>query len=236
MGLTTMNFKIIFEDENILVVDKPAGISVYSEDEKEEGLIKKLSEEKPDLKNVGTEPRYGIIHRLDKDTSGVLLVAKNNQSLEWFQKQFKENKPSKKYTALVIGRIDESEGKIETLIGRSKKDFRKQKVYFPGEPEAKGKREAITEYKILKSFDDYTLIEVYPKTGRMHQIRVHLSYVHHPIVGDDKYGQKNQICPEKLKRQFLHASNLTVLMQDGSKKTFESELPEDLKIVLEKVK
>jgi len=231
-----MVFKIIFEDENILVVDKPAGISVYSEDEKEKSLIEELSTEQPILKNVGIAPRYGIIHRLDKDTSGVLLVAKNNKGLEWFQKQFKENESQKKYIALVIGRLDENEGKIETLIGRSKKDFRKQKVYFPGEPEAKGKREAITEYKILKRFYDYTLIEIYPKTGRMHQIRVHLSYIHHPIAGDTKYGQKDQSCPPDLKRQFLHASNLTVSMQNGFKKTFESELPEDLKIVLEKIK
>lgn len=231
-----MIFKIIFEDENILVVDKPAGISVYSEDKKEKGLIEELSKERPELKNVGIDPRYGIVHRLDKDTSGILLVAKNNQSLEWFQKQFKENESRKKYIALVIGIIDENEGKIETLIGRSKKDFRKQKVYFLGEPDAKGKRDAKTEYKTLKRFNDYTLIEVYPKTGRMHQIRVHLSHIHHPIAGDNKYGQKNQLCPPDLKRHFLHANNLTILMQDGFKKTFESELPEDLKIVLEKIK
>lgn len=230
-----MNFKILFEDENILVVDKPAGISVYSKSPEEENLIGELIKEKPYLKDVSVPPRYGVVHRLDKDTSGVLLIAKNNQSLEWLQNQFKENLASKKYIALLAGQVKENEGKIETLIGRSKKDFRKQKVYFKGEPEAKGKREAITEYKTLKRFRDYTLIEVYPKTGRMHQIRVHCAFMHHPVIGDKKYGEKNQLSPENLNRQFLHSNLLKIKLEDNSEKIFESELPEDLKKILEKL-
>lgn len=236
-----MAFKILFENANLLVVDKPAGISIYPEEIISSGknqigkitLIEELIKSYPELENVGERPRYGIVHRLDKETSGVLLVAKNNQSLDWLQNQFKENRVSKKYIALITGIIEESEGKVETLIGRSKKDFRKQKVYFEGEPEAKGKREAITEYKVLKRFKDYTLIEVRPKTGRMHQIRVHMAYLHHPIAGDKKYGAKDQLCPDGLTRQFLHSNSLEIEMQDGSKKIFGSELPDDLKKIVE---
>ncbi len=201
-----MEFNILYEDDNVLVIDKPAGI------------------------NSDDFPKR--VHRLDKDTSGILLIAKNNKTLDFLQKQFREQKVIKKYLALVIGNLKTNQGKIETLIGRSPKNRERQKVYLPYEPGAKGKRKAITEYKVLQKFKDYTLIEVGPKTGRKHQIRTHFSYLGHPIAGDKMYGFKNQPCPKNLKRQFLHASYLKIRLPEGQKKEFKSDLPEDLKEVL----
>jgi len=229
--------KIIYEDENVLVIDKPAGVIVFSEGNPPTGgertLIELLLEKFSYLKDVGNSPRYGIVHRLDKDTSGILLVAKNDKSLEFLQKQFKDRKVLKKYNALVIGNLKQSQGKIEALIGRAQKDKRKQKVYLPREPKTGGKRRAITEYKTLKNFKNYALIEATPKTGRKHQIRCHLAYLGHPIAGDKLYGFKNQPCPKDLKRQFLHASYLKIKLPDGKIKEFKSELLKDLKKSLE---
>ncbi|NCQ56186.1 RluA family pseudouridine synthase [Candidatus Parcubacteria bacterium] len=216
------NFKIIYEDEDLSVIDKPAGLVVDNIERR--------------------------VHRLDKDTSGILLVAKNDKALEFLQKQFKERKVKKKYLALVIGHLKTEEGVgdeakassspfaaarvIETLIGRSPGDRRKQKVYLPGEPNSQGKRQAVTEYKVLQRFENYDLIEVEPRTGRKHQIRTHLAYLGHPIAGDKLYGFKGQICPEGLKRHFLHASYLKIKLPDGETKEFKSELPDDLKLCL----
>jgi len=202
--------KIIYEDDNLLVIDKPAGV-------------------------VADEiPRR--IHRLDKDTSGILLVAKNDKALEFLQKQFKEREVKKKYLALVAGNLKKEEGVIETLIGRSPGDRRKQKVYLPSEPNAQEKRKAVTEYKVLQRFENYTLIKVEPKTGRKHQIRTHLAYLGHPVAGDKLYGFKNQPRPEGLKRQFLHASYLKVKLPNGKTKEFKSELPNELKLCLQNLK
>jgi len=212
--------KIIYENDDVLVVDKPAGIvtsDLYS-----------------DLKKV---------HRLDKDTSGVLLVAKNEKALNFLQKQFKDREVEKKYLALIVGKLKNNQGVIETLVGRTPKDRKKQKVYLPFAPGAEGKRKAITGYKVRERFKDftgahkalctrYTLVEVSPKTGRKHQIRCHFSYLGHPIAGDKMYGFRNQPCPKGLNRQFLHASYLKIKLPDGKTKEFKSELPEDLKIIL----
>ena len=221
-----MEFKILYEDEDVLVIDKPAGIVA------------------DDI------PRR--VHRLDKDTSGVLLIAKNDKALEFLQKQFEDREVEKKYSALVVGNIknqggvgDEAKASsspfaaarvIETLLGRSPKDRRKQKVYLPGEPDSQGKREAVTKYKVLRRFKDYDLIEVEPQTGRKHQIRTHLAYLGHPVVGDKLYGFKGQICPKNLKRQFLHANYLKITLPNGSKKEFKSELPNELKLCLQNLK
>jgi len=204
------NFKIIYEDEDLSVIDKPAGLVVDNIERR--------------------------VHRLDKDTSGILLVAKNDKALEFLQKQFKEREVKKKYLALVAGNLKKEEGVIETLIGRSPGDRRKQKVYLPGEPNAQEKRKAVTEYKVLQRFENYTLIKVEPKTGRKHQIRTHLAYLGHPIAGDKLYGFKNQPRPERLKRQFLHASYLKVKLPNGKTKEFKSELPNELKLCLQNLK
>lgn len=221
--------KVIYQDKDLLVVDKPAKIDVL-------GLTQLLLKEYPELKKVGQAPRYGIIHRLDKDTSGVLLIAKTEKGLIFFQKRFKFKKVEKEYLALVINRVEKDKGLIETLIGRSKKDGKKQKVYLETEPGSKGKRKAITGYKVAKRFKQYTLIKAFPKTGRKHQIRCHLSYINHPIAGDKVYGFKNQPCPKGLDRQFLHAQSLKIEMPDGEKKEFYSPLSDDLNKVLKELK
>ncbi len=242
-----MKFNILYEDDNLLVIEKPAGITVFPEGPNspavgEKTVIELLLEEFPYLKIVGSPPRYGIIHRLDKDTSGILLVAKTTQALDFFQKEFQNQKVVKKYLALVVGELKEKQGIIDSLIGRSQNDRRKQKVYLQGEPNSQNKRRAITEYKVIEEFDDYTLLEVRPKTGRKHQIRAHLAHINHPIAGDKLYGFKNQISPAGLNRQFLHASYLKIKLPGGEEKPtvhtqeFNSELPKDLKEVIEKLK
>jgi len=235
--------KIIYEDNDLLVADKPAGIVVFNEQRTEskeqksaKTLIDLIIEERPELKNAGAAPRYGAVHRLDKDTSGIWLAAKNSQALIFFQKQFKNREIEKKYTALVNGAVNNNEGQIETLVGRSAKDPRKQKVFLPGEPGSEGKRNALTAYRVIERFNDYTLLEVDIQTGRRHQIRCHLSYIQHPVTGDELYGFKNQPKPEGLNRQFLHASYLKIKMPNGEIKEFKSDLPEELKNILENLK
>jgi 23S rRNA pseudouridine1911/1915/1917 synthase len=256
-----MDIKIIYEDDDLLVVDKPAGIVVFPEGQtlksEEKTLIDYLIEQFPNLKDAGETPRYGIVHRLDKDTSGVLLVAKTTEALIFLQKQFKnktnavlstslgdknyDSNPlalldnrtvEKKYTCLVEGVVKTDKGRIETLIGRAPGDKRKQKAYSLGDPNSAGKREAITEYKVLERFLDYTLLEVEIKTGRRHQIRCHFSYLQHPIAGDKLYGFKNSKIPTGLTRQFLHSAYLKIQLPSGEIKEFKSELPEELNNIL----
>ncbi|MCP6719430.1 MAG: RluA family pseudouridine synthase [Patescibacteria group bacterium] len=236
-----MKFNILYQDDNLLVIDKSPNVVVFSENQDtQKTLIDFLLEQFPNLKSAGKYPRHGIVHRLDKDTSGILLVAKNSKTLFFLQEQFKNREVIKKYTALVVGAVKENQGKIETLVGRSPKNRIKQKVYLPLEPGSKGKRKAVTRYKVLKRFSDksgkkYTLLEVAPETGRKHQIRTHLSYLNHPIAGDKLYGFKNESFTKSLKRQFLHASFLEIKLLDGKKKKFKSELPQDLIRALEEL-
>lgn len=205
-----MEIKVIYEDDDVLVVDKPTGVNCDDFERR--------------------------VHRLDKDTSGILLIAKNDRSLEFFQKQFKKREVKKKYLALVVGNLKNKEGEIKTLLGRSPKDKRKQKVYLAQEPRAAGKREAETRYRVLQRFKNYDLIEVEAKTGRKHQIRCHFSYLGHPVAGDKMYGFKNQACPEGLNRQFLHSSYIKIKMPDGEYKEFKSILPKDLELCLQKLR
>jgi len=198
--------RIIYEDDDLLVYDKPAG--------------------------VNCDDFHERIHRLDRDTSGIFLVAKNDEALKFFQKQFEDRRVEKKYLALVTEHLKNKEGVIETLLGRSPNDRRKQKVYLPHEPASQGKRKAVTRYKVLQRFKDYDLIEAEPETGRKHQIRAHLSHLGHPIAGDKLYGFKNQPVPQGLERQFLHASYLKIKLPNNQIKEFESELPEELKSCL----
>ncbi|MDD5144659.1 MAG: RluA family pseudouridine synthase [Candidatus Pacebacteria bacterium] len=198
--------KKIYEDERVLVIDKPSGM------------------------NSDAFPKR--VHRLDKDTSGALLIAKDDESLEFLQKQFKNRKVKKKYTALIVGHLKDDEGEIKTLLGRAPKDRRRQKAYLAGSPDASGKREAITRYKVLQKFKNYDLIEVEPKTGRKHQIRAHFTYLNHPLAGDKLYGFKNQPTPKGLTRQFLHAGYLKITLLNGETKEFTSPLAEDLQKAL----
>jgi len=229
-----MQIKTAYEDENVLIVDKPAGIIVFPEEPSEiKTFIDYVVEAFPYIKDVGDPPRYGIVHRIDKDTSGILIIAKNNKEFEFLQKQFKERKIEKKYTALAVGEIKSNSGEIETLIGRSPKDRRKQKVFLINDPKAQGKRIALTQYTVLKRFKGHTLCEVSIKTGRKHQIRAHFSYIGHPLAGDKLYGFKGQ---SKLKRQFLHASYVKIQSIDNKEIEVSIELPEDLKEIIKNIK
>jgi 23S rRNA pseudouridine1911/1915/1917 synthase len=230
-----MEVEIIYEDKDLLVADKPAGIVVFPEGEglksEEKTLIDYLIEKYPELKNAGDQPRYGIVHRLDKDTSGLLLVAKNSESLIFLQKCFKNREVEKKYICLVEGTIKDDSGRIETLMGRAPGDKRKQKAYPMGQ-EGAGKRTAVTEYKVLDRYKDYTLLEVKIETGRRHQIRCHFSYLQHPVAGDRLYNFKNSKVPKGLTRQFLHSAFLKIQLPNGETKEFSSGLPENLENII----
>ncbi len=227
---------IVYEDKDVVVLNKQAGISVHPSINEPRGtLANALIAKYPEIKNVGDDPiRPGIVHRLDKDTSGLLVVAKNQAAFEFLKKEWQEGKVVKKYLALVWGHPKEK-GEIVSELARSSKDFRKRMVVRPEKQknkaeEIKGKL-AITEYKVIKKFKDFSLVEVYPKTGRMHQIRVHFASLGHSVAGDKIYG-KNKKNPEGLTRQFLHAFYLNFSLSNGKKLALEADLPEDLATVL----
>ena len=198
----------VYQDKNLLVVSKPAGLPVYRT--QGSSLMQTVIQQDSSLTQVGHPPRYGLIHRLDKETSGLILIAKNDQALSFFQEQFQARKVKKKYLALVEGHFSVKNGTIKSLIGRSKKDFRKQKVFLPLSPNASQQREAVTLYQVIKEFPHCTLLELSPQTGRKHQLRVHLAWKHHPIIGDDKYGFKGQFKVKYLEHLFLHAFYLKI--------------------------
>lgn len=241
-----MPLKILHEDATLVVVEKPAGMAVWKEGPGDEKTIgEALGEQFPNQRALGEERRYGILHRLDKETSGILLVAKTSEAFSFFQKQFHDRAVQKKYLCLAEGNIKEEKGRIETLLGRSSGDKRKQKAYLPGEPGSVGKREAITEYQVQERYPGrsdseessdskrYTLLEMYPKTGRKHQLRAQLAHLGHPIAGDKLYGFKGQKILPGLQRHFLHASAIRVVYPDGTAHEFTSKLPEDLQTILD---
>jgi len=194
-----MNIKILYEDEYILALDKPSGLMVHGDGRsKEETLADWINENYPNLKEVGEEQvlqngekikRPGIVHRLDRDTSGVILVAKTKKSFEFLKEQFQNRKITKIYNAVVWGNFSEEkmEGVIDKPIGRSASDFRRWSAEFGAKGEM---REAVTEYKVLFQNKEFSYLEVRPKTGRTHQIRVHLKSISHPVVCDKLYGPK----------------------------------------------
>ena len=228
--------EIIYEDDNVIVINKPAGVlSQNAESSKSPSVSDFLVEHYPKIKEVGEdEQRCGTVHRLDKDTSGVMIVAKNNQAFEFLKDQFKNRKTQKVYLALVYGKVNPPEGVIDLKIGRSKTNPNMQTVTDTKKKEDIKSREARTVYKTIKNFKDYSLLEVSPKTGRMHQIRVHLKAIGYPVMGDQKYFfKKHKNNNLELKRQFLHASELKIQLLDGKDKIFKAELADDLKDFLD---
>jgi len=219
--------KIIFQNKDIIVINKPAGLAVHGgAGISEPTLVDFLLEKFPEIKYVGDAPkvRPGIVHRLDKETSGVMVVARNQKTFEYFKQQFKDRKVEKKYLALVHGKLKEKEGKIEGEMGRSRRDFRRQAL-ARGKVNVRKERHSLTYYKVIKEFNEYSLLEVYPKTGRMHQIRVHLHSIGHPIVGDEKYTFKEHK-KKKYPRMFLHSSEISFLSRNGEKVNFRSNPPD----------
>ena len=220
--------KIIFQNQDFIVVDKPAGLAVHrGVNTSEPTLVDFLLKKFPEIKNVGDDPelRPGIVHRLDKETSGVMIAARNQKAFEYLKNLFKNRNVEKKYLALVHGKLKNKTGTIEGEMGRSKKDFRKQSL-VRGKITVRKERYSLTNYRVKKEFDNYSLLEVFPKTGRMHQIRVHLHSIGHPIVGDKKYTfkkYKNVSVP----RMLLHASSISFIGPGGEKYYFESKPPEE---------
>ncbi|MCP2605192.1 RluA family pseudouridine synthase [Candidatus Aminicenantes bacterium AH-873-B07] len=222
--------KIIYQDNDILIINKPSGIIVHpGAGIKKETLVNALLFHFPKIKNVGSEKRPGIVHRLDKDTSGLMVIAKTNNAYFKLQSQFKERTVEKKYLALVKGRMPSKEGKIEIPIGRHIRE-RKRISVRTTQP-----KEAITYYRVIEELKDFSYLEIKPITGRTHQIRVHFSSSGHPLVGDKKYGG----CNLKIKcpRLFLHASYLSFIHPTLNKKMeFSLPLPLDLINYLKKIK
>ena len=236
-----MKIKVLYEDSNILAIDKPSGISVHPDGRsKEETITDWVLKNYPKMKNVG-EPMFvenkgekkeikrpGVVHRLDKDTSGVLLLAKNQKAYEFLKSQFQNREIKKTYVAIVSGWVKDDRGVINKLIGRSPTDFRR----YSATRGARGEmREAVTQYKVLKRFQapsKFTYLEVYPKTGRTHQIRVHLKSIDHPVVCDSLYNPKNP-CPKSIARMALHAKSIKFKNLKGETVKVESPPPKEFK-------
>jgi 23S rRNA pseudouridine1911/1915/1917 synthase len=255
---TNTPLKVLYNNHGLLIIDKPAGMVVHQgAGFKGETLASALLYHFKDMHFVGEYHRPGIVHRLDKDTSGVMLVARTPKMYEYLKDAFLERKVKKEYIALVWGEVSQPHGFIETPIGKSKTDFRKQTVKDPVEG-----KQALTEYQVLEylgsdksenrrigesdktvfsdlrpptsdssDLDGYTLIMVKLHTGRTHQIRVHLASIGHPLLGDELYGNKKTRLPG-LYRQFLHAKKIEVQLPDKTWIEAESEFPEDLGQVL----
>jgi 23S rRNA pseudouridine1911/1915/1917 synthase len=217
--------KILYEDNDLIVVDKPSGLTVHpAPGHYSHTLVNALLAHIPDLSS-GEPARPGIVHRLDKDTSGLIIVAKNETAHMKLADQFKNRTVIKIYRALVQGHLTPEEGIIEADIGRDPRDRKRMAVVNLG-------RQARTEYKVLQYLANYTLLEVKPRTGRTHQIRVHLAAIGFPVVGDATYGAKSAY----LSRQFLHAYKLGFRLPSSNEyRQFESPLPADLVQALENI-
>ncbi len=224
---------IRYEDEDLLVINKDAGIVVHPGTGHESGtIVNAVLHHCPDLPGIGGEIRPGIVHRLDKNTSGLLIVAKNERTLNYLQNQFRERAVKKVYLALLDGQIQPPQAIINAPLGRNPEE-RKRMAVIPPTSSARS-REAITRYETERLFEAHSLVRCYPKTGRTHQIRVHLAYVGYPIVGDTVYGRRKQ--PLRLRRHFLHAWQLSFRRpSDDSELNLEAELPPLLQATLDKL-
>ena len=219
---------IIYEDDQSIVINKPAGMVVHPAAGHETGtLVHAVLAHCDDLKGFGGEIRPGVVHRLDRDTSGIIVMAKNEKAHIFLQEQFKSRSINKRYLALVDGAPPTPTGRVEAPIGRDPLHRQQMAILTPD----KG-REAITEYLTRKSYPKHTLIEAHPLTGRTHQIRVHMAFLKCPIVGDVLYGRRKQSI--ELSRHFLHAYRLTIILPGHTDPmTFEAPLPDELQSVLD---
>ena len=215
---------IIYEDEEILVIDKPAGLTVHpAPGHPSHTLVNAILAHCPDLAMSNELTRPGIVHRLDKDTSGLIVIAKNDSAREYLAAQFKSRTVTKGYFVLVKGRLSPDQGIIEAPIGRDPHSRRRMAIVETG-------KEATTRYQVRKYLDNYTLVEITPLTGRTHQIRVHLSAIGYPVIGDSLYGTKST----HLNRQFIHAYRLGFCLPSTKQyQEFIAPLPVDLEQALE---
>ena len=216
--------RIVYEDQDIIVVDKPPGLTVHPAPGHPRGtLVNALLARYPELEAVGEPSRPGLVHRLDADTSGLMVVARSPRSYADLSRQLKEHSFTKVYLALVKGRLQPAEGVIDAPIARNPRSRQKMGV-------VEGGRASLTEYRTIEALDGFTLLEARLKTGRTHQIRVHMSAIGHPIAGDSKYGGRATF----LRRQFLHACKLGFFLpSSGEPVEFTSKLPPDLQEALD---
>ena len=238
-----MELPIIFENTHVLVINKPSGIIVHPDDRQDEYTIATwIKERHPDIA-VGDPGREGIVHRLDRETTGVLMLAKDAIAYTTLKRQFKDHTVRKVYRAIVEGSIRHDTGMISMPIARAKSDFRKRTVVDMFSQDNRGEeRDAITRYKVLArttgpDAKQYSYVEVYPLTGRTHQISAHFRGIRHPIIGDDLYGSRTG--KDDAPRSMLHAYSLTINipMGDGERKpeTFVAPLHKDMEEVLERL-
>ncbi|PCI27591.1 RNA pseudouridine synthase [Candidatus Wolfebacteria bacterium] len=231
--------EIIYEDTDVVVVNKPAGLVVHKDGKRdEETLADWVLGKYPETKGVGESmilsdgtviDRPGIVHRLDRDTTGVMIVAKTQDAFEFLKEQFQNREVQKTYLAFVYGNVKEDDGVIDRPIARSKSNFRLWSAQRGGRGKA---RDAITEYKVEKRSKEVTFIEVMPKTGRTHQIRTHFKAINHPVVSDALYAPKRDAMLG-FERLALHAHKLAVALPNGKNETFEARLPDDFVKALE---
>lgn len=217
-----ISLNVVYEDEDIIVINKPAGMVVHpSAGHKSGSLVNALLGRGSKLSGVGGVARPGIVHRLDKETSGLLVVAKNDAAHQFLSRQLKERAVSRVYIALVSGTPKRDEGIIETNIGRSRSDRKKMAVLNDGG------RKAVTSYKVAQRLKGAALMEIHLGTGRTHQIRVHMKSLNHPVLGDKTYGPKGK--SKLIDRQALHAWKLKLAHPaDGREMSFTAPLPEDI--------
>ena len=228
------DLKILYEDDDLIVVNKPAGLIVHRSNANDlrPSVAETLVATRKTMKKVGDDPemRPGIVHRLDKDVSGVMVVAKTKEMFENLKTQFQKRTVEKKYLALVYGTLPKEHDVIEMKVARSKRQGRM--VARSGEQEGK---DAKTEWEVVDRFKNATFVEVKIHTGRTHQIRVHFLAINHPVMGDTLYHIKNMrhIREKDYGRIFLHAHTLTITLANGKKKTFTAPLPKELKTILD---
>jgi 23S rRNA pseudouridine1911/1915/1917 synthase len=218
---------ILYEDGDLLVIDKPAGMTVHpSPGHANSTLVNAILAHTPDLSGIGGVARPGIVHRLDRDTSGIILVAKNDAAHNGLARQLKERTIEKTYLALVEGTPRPAEGVIEAPVARDPRNRQRMAI-------VEGGREATTGYRVIERLRGVSLVEARPKTGRTHQIRVHLAAIGHPIVGDRLYGHGSEL----VQRQFLHAARIAFTHpRTDERMEFEAPLPDDLRRALERVR
>jgi 23S rRNA pseudouridine1911/1915/1917 synthase len=223
-----LKLDIIYEDDDLLVINKPQGLVVHpASSYKEPTLVHGLLHQVDELSSINGIIRPGIVHRIDKDTSGLLVVAKNDETHRKLSEDLSKHEISRVYIALVYGVITENEGTINAPIARHPKNRLKMAVLPDG-------KAAITHFKVLERYGKHTLIECRLETGRTHQIRVHMQFIHHPILGDPIYGPKDIVGDEG---QFLHAQELTFFHpQKKEHMTFTAPMPESFKLMIEKLK
>ncbi|MGB0384681.1 MAG: RluA family pseudouridine synthase [Ardenticatenaceae bacterium] len=224
-----MDLEVLYEDAEVAVINKPPRVVVHPAPGHSGGtLVNGLLARYPELDDPEQPDRPGIVHRLDRDTSGVLIVARTVAARHILQAQFRKRTTEKEYIALVLGHPDTARGTIEGPIGRHRTHRQKRAVVPTGRP-------AVTHYETLESFAASTLLLVRPVTGRTHQIRVHLDAIGLPVAGDELYGPRRRRIPT-LNRHFLHAARLTITTPIGQTRTFEAPLPEELKAVLNQLR